>query len=226
MPKPYSLDLRKKAIAQIDAGKKIREVAEMFSIAENTLRNWLSLREDTKSLSPKDGYQKGHSHKFKDLEYFKKFADEHSGESFESMAQAYGGVSDTTVGRMMKKIGILEKKDFWIQRTGCRKKREIHHRSLVEGSCSRKVFEVYLEKVLVPELQPGQTIILDNASFHKGGHIRAIIESAQCHILYLPAYSPDFNPIENRWAPIKNTIRKQLPLCDRDLYKAAEVAFQ
>lgn len=95
-----------------------------------------------------------------------------------------------------------------------------------EGSCNRKVFEVYVEKVLIAELKPGQTVILDNASFHKGGRIIEMIESVQCQVLYLPAYSPDFNPIENHWASIKNTMRKYLPLCDRDLYKSAEFAFQ
>ena len=95
-----------------------------------------------------------------------------------------------------------------------------------EGSCNRKVFEIYVEKVLIPELKPGQTVILDNASFHKGGRIIEMIESVQCQVLYLPAYSPDFNPIENHRASIKNTMRKHLPLCDRDLYKAAEIAFQ
>jgi len=95
-----------------------------------------------------------------------------------------------------------------------------------EGSCTRKVFEIYVEKVLVPELKPGQMVILDNVSFHKGGRIIEMIEDAQCEVLYLPPYSPDLNPIENHWATLKNTMRKHLPLCDRDLYKAAEITFR
>nr|MBA3751520.1 IS630 family transposase [Candidatus Dependentiae bacterium] len=73
-----------------------------------------------------------------------------------------------------------------------------------EGSCNREVFETYLLKVLLPVLKPGQTIIMDNASFHKNGKIKALIESAGCDLLYLPAYSPDFNPIEHQWAPLKH----------------------
>ena len=110
MPKPYSVDLRKKAIELIDSGQKISHVSELFSIAQNTLRNWLVLRKETSSLHPKDGYQKGHSHKIIDLGSFKIFAEEHSSETLEMMAQALGDVSDTTVGRMMKKIGFTRKK--------------------------------------------------------------------------------------------------------------------
>lgn len=94
-----------------------------------------------------------------------------------------------------------------------------------EGSCDRMLFEVYLEKVLIPELSPGQTIILDNASFHKGGNIVAMIKKVGCDVLYLPSYSPDFNPIEHYWSAIKHRIRQRLPSCDRDLYKAAELVF-
>ncbi|MBA3752319.1 transposase [Candidatus Dependentiae bacterium] len=66
---------------------------------------------------------------------------------------------------------------------------------------------------------------MDNASFHKNGKIKALIESAGCDLLYLPAYSPDFNPIEHQWARIKHHIRKALPSCNRNLYEAAEQAF-
>jgi transposase len=110
MPKPYSVDLRERAIALIDAGQKVSQVAELFLVAPNTVRNWLILRKETKGLFPKEGYQKGHSHKIIDLETFKKFADAHSGETLEMMAQALGNTSDTTVGRMMKKIGYTRKK--------------------------------------------------------------------------------------------------------------------
>lgn len=60
-----------------------------------------------------------------------------------------------------------------------------------EGTCDRSIFEVYLEKVLVPTLKPGQTIIIDNASFHKGGRISQIIQNAKCHLLYLPLNEND-----------------------------------
>src|SRR3712207_8882096 len=60
----------------------------------------------------------------------------------------------------------------------------------------RSAFEVYVERVLVPELRPGDVVILDNLSSHKGARVRALIEAAGASLLYLPPYSPDFNPIE------------------------------
>jgi transposase len=95
-----------------------------------------------------------------------------------------------------------------------------------EGSCTRLIFETYLKRVLIPELQPGQTVIMDNASFHKGGRIIELIEQAHCEVMYLPAYSPDLNPIEHQWTAIKNTMRTHLPHCNRDLYEAANHAFK
>ena len=77
-----------------------------------------------------------------------------------------------------------------------------------EGSCNRLIFEKWLEEKLLPELQSGQTVILDNASFHKSQRIRELIESSGCEIEYLPPYSPDFNNIEHYWFPIKNRVRK------------------
>lgn len=80
----------------------------------------------------------------------------------------------------------------------------------IEGSCNRLVFETWLETCLIPTLQPGQWVILDNATFHHGGRIRQLIEAADCQLLYLPPYSPDLNRIEKCWAWLKSRIRKQL----------------
>ncbi len=66
---------------------------------------------------------------------------------------------------------------------------------------------------------------MDNASFHKGGKNQPIIESAGCDLIYLPAYSPDLNPIEHWWAHIKHRMKQALPLHNRDIYKAAEFVF-
>ena len=63
---------------------------------------------------------------------------------------------------------------------------------------------------LLPQLKPGQVVILDNASFHQGGRIRELIEECGCHLLYLPPYSPDFNPIERCWARLKPIARRLL----------------
>jgi transposase len=94
-----------------------------------------------------------------------------------------------------------------------------------EGYCSHAVFEAYVEKVLLPVLIPGQTVIMDNASFHKSKRIQHLIESKGCRLLYLPAYSPDLNPIEHYWHMIKSKMRAYLKN-DKNLYRAAQLAFQ
>lgn len=78
----------------------------------------------------------------------------------------------------------------------------------VEGPTTRGVFEVYLEEVLAPTLWPGQVVVMDNLSAHKGGRVREIIEGRGCELIYLPPYSPDLNPIEEAFSKIKNLLRK------------------
>lgn len=80
----------------------------------------------------------------------------------------------------------------------------------VEGACNRTVFETWLETCLVPTLVTGQVVVMDNATFHKGGRIEQLIEEAGCQVLYLPPYSPDLNKIEQCWSWLKSRIRKQL----------------
>ena len=78
----------------------------------------------------------------------------------------------------------------------------------VEGPRRREVFEAYLERVLAPTLEPGQVVLMDNLSAHKGGRVRRIIESAGCELLYLPPYSPDLNPIEQAFSKVKGLLRR------------------
>jgi transposase len=78
----------------------------------------------------------------------------------------------------------------------------------VEGATTRNVFEAYIEKVLGPSLRPGQMVMMDNLSVHKGERVRGLIESAGCELLYLPPYSPDFSPIEEVFEKVKGPLRK------------------
>ncbi len=79
-----------------------------------------------------------------------------------------------------------------------------------QGSCNRDLFEAWLKECLIPQTKPGDIIIMDNASFHKGVYIKEIIEEAGCEIWYLPAYSPDLNKIENWWSVLKTWMRQRL----------------
>lgn len=78
----------------------------------------------------------------------------------------------------------------------------------VEGATTAKVFETYVEKVLMPSLKPGQIVVMDNLGAHRTRRIRELIKGQDCELLYLPAYSPDYNPIEEAFSKIKNLLRK------------------
>ncbi|MCO6415788.1 IS630 family transposase [Siccirubricoccus sp. KC 17139] len=71
-----------------------------------------------------------------------------------------------------------------------------------------ELFQAYVDQVLVPELRPGDVVIMDNLGSHKGASVRAAIEAAGAGLLYLPPYSPDFNPIEQAFAKLKAMLRK------------------
>ena len=70
--------------------------------------------------------------------------------------------------------------------------------------------EAWTEQSLIKELKPGQTVILDNVSFHKSEKIQKLIESVGCKLIFLPPYSPDLNPIEHVWANLKKYLRKTI----------------
>ena len=79
---------------------------------------------------------------------------------------------------------------------------------VVDGPINGELFRLYVEKVLVPTLQPGDIVILDNLGSHKSQAVRAAIRAAGARLLFLPAYSPDLNPIEQVFAKLKHLLRK------------------
>ena len=78
----------------------------------------------------------------------------------------------------------------------------------VEGPTTKAVFEAYLERVLASSLRPGQVMVMDNLSSHKGSWVRKLVEERGCELVYLPPYSPDLNPLEEAFAKIKALLRK------------------
>jgi transposase len=79
---------------------------------------------------------------------------------------------------------------------------------VLDGPINSPAFQAYVEQVLVPELAPGDIVVMDNLGSHKGAAVRQAIEAAGAKLLYLPPYSPDFNPIENAFAKLKALLRK------------------
>jgi transposase len=76
-----------------------------------------------------------------------------------------------------------------------------------DGAMNGNVFRAYVEQVLVPTLVPGDVVVMDNLPAHKAAGVRDAIETAGATLLFLPPYSPDFNPIENAFAKLKALMR-------------------
>jgi transposase len=77
----------------------------------------------------------------------------------------------------------------------------------IEAATDGDIFQAYLEQVLCPQLRPGDMVVMDNLSAHKVSGVRELIEQAKAGVLYLPPYSPDFNPIEQCWSKFKQLLR-------------------
>ena len=77
----------------------------------------------------------------------------------------------------------------------------------VEGATDAAVMRAFVKHALVPVLRPGQVVVLDNLGAHRDARVRRLIEGAGCTLLFLPPYSPDFNPIEQAWSKLKTLLR-------------------
>jgi len=98
----------------------------------------------------------------------------------------------------------------------------------LEGAMNGSLFIIYLERVLVPTLNPGDIVVMDNLPAHKVAGVRGLIERVGARLLYLPSYSPDFNPIEQAFAKFKSILRSiaaQTPDAVRRAIKKALQAF-
>ena len=78
----------------------------------------------------------------------------------------------------------------------------------IEGATDTEVFQAYVRAVLVPALRAGDIVIMDNLGAHKNEHTLALITAAGAEVRFLPAYSPDLNPIEMMWSKVKSLLRK------------------
>jgi transposase len=97
---------------------------------------------------------------------------------------------------------------------------------LFEGPMNGEMFLAWVAQGLAPALQKGDLVIMDNLATHKMQGIVEAVEAAGARLLYLPPYSPDFNPIENMWSKIKQILRSQAPRTESELLLATQAAFQ
>ena len=97
--------------------------------------------------------------------------------------------------------------------------------ALFEGATNGQRFRAYVATVLVPALKPGDVVILDNLCVHKVAGVREAVEAAGARLLFLPPYSPDFNPIEQAFAKLKALLRSAAARTVADLHAAIRDAF-
>ena len=90
----------------------------------------------------------------------------------------------------------------------------------LEGATGTESFRAYVELVLVPTLRPGDWVVMDNLSPHKSDPTLALIAQAGAQVLFLPAYSPDLNPIEKMWSKVKALLRAAEARTPADLVRA------
>lgn len=90
----------------------------------------------------------------------------------------------------------------------------------IEGATNTEVFQAYVREVLVPSLRPGDIVVMDNLGAHKNELTLAMIEQAGAAVRFLPAYSPDLNPIEMMWSKVKALLRKKQARNHPDLLAA------
>lgn len=115
MPAPYSNDLREKVMAALDRGEKKSHVSRMFNISRDTIDRWLNRRETKGSVQAVQGYQHGHSHRIKDWEEFRAFAQQYGDKTQAEMAQLWlGEMSERTMSRALARIGWTRKKRLMV----------------------------------------------------------------------------------------------------------------
>lgn len=90
---------------------------------------------------------------------------------------------------------------------------------VLDGPINGEWFEAYVRQVLVPDLKQGDIVVMDNLSSHKSVAVRDLIEAAGARVLFLPPYSPDFNPIEKAFAKLKALLRKEAERTVSGLWK-------
>ena len=86
------------------------------------------------------------------------------------------------------------------------------------------MFDAYIKEGLAPTLRPGDIVVMDNLSAHKSQQARDVIHMHQAEVLFLPAYSPDFNPIEKMWSKVKQVLRGIKPRTEEELFAATATA--
>jgi transposase len=277
MPKPYSVDLRERAVAAYDAGRLQTEVAHLFKLSLASLKRWLAQRRAGQGLAPQRSRRPGPRGAFGSPEAWAALRaqlqaapDERLIDHCQRWQERTGqAVSVAALHRARRALGWRQKKKkltaserdeeeraAWRQAHADLKPTDLvfvdesgsnlalaqrygwalrgqrawgqaplnrgkntplfaamTHEGLlasmtVEGAANTEAFLTYLDQVLCPALRPGRVVVLDNLQVHKAEAVRERIEACGCRRLFLPRYSPDFNPIEGAFSKLKTFLRR------------------
>ncbi len=97
---------------------------------------------------------------------------------------------------------------------------------VLDGPMDSLSFEAYVAQVLIPALEPGAIVVMDNLSAHKSPAVARLLQEAAVQLWYLPPYSPDFNPIEQMWSKVKASLRRTKARTQDALYQAIATALE
>ena len=112
MPSPYPIELRTRVLDKVETGVTIVEASRLYNVHRETIANWIKMKKENGHCESKKGYQKGHSHKIKDKDKFKKFVNDNKDKSCKELAHLWGEISTSTIYSYLKKIGYSNKKNF------------------------------------------------------------------------------------------------------------------
>lgn len=122
MARAYSMELRIRVMQTLEKGMRISNISKSFNVSRETIYKWKSLKAKQGSLEAPSGYQKGHSHKIKELEVFRKFFETNIDKTSSELARIWGNLSASTILRQIRKLGYSYKKNssssqkgYWIK---------------------------------------------------------------------------------------------------------------
>ena len=219
MTAPYSMDLRERAMARKAAGETNRQIAAALRIAPSCVSKWTRRERETGSLAPAQAVLPEEQTR-PDVARRRARWKAYQGRI---APQRLGFIDETWVKTNMaplrgwgprgRRLRAYAPYGHWKTLTFIAALRHdrIDAPWVIDGPINGELFGLYVEKVLAPTLAPGDVVVLDNLGSHKGKAARAAVRARGAHLIFLPPYSPDLNPIEQVFAKLKHLVRKAQP---------------
>ena len=246
--KAYSLDLRQKIVeAYQNCEGSQRQLAKRFKVSPRFVQKLLHQYHHEGTIAPRTGAKgfpkKLSAYESEVREIVAENADDTLAELTEKLRQRLGlEFSLSTLHYHLKRLKLTGKKTLHAEQAETDRVQELRVESWhqvgginpsdlvfideisisLEGTTNGTAFQVFVKEVLVKCLWPGAVVIMDNLSAHKAAMSESLLAKAGARLIYLPPYSPDFNPIENCWSKLKQYLRSVTARC-RDTIETALV---